>query len=65
MNFKKGQQVAVTDYRGRSIKRVVWEDIGNAVFITSPEVLKRLEKGDFSLIPIRFPKASVSAFRGR
>ena len=63
MSYEKGQQITVTDYRGRRLRRVVWEDRGEAVFITSPKVLEQLKRGDFSVIPIRFPKASVSPAR--
>ena len=60
MNYEKGQQITVTDYRGKRLRRVVWEDRGEEVFITSLNVLEQLKRGDFRLIPIRFPKASVS-----
>jgi hypothetical protein len=63
MKFEKGQSVTVTDYRGRQLSRVVWEDLGDAVLITSPEVVKQLDRGDLSRIPIRFPRASVSVAR--
>jgi hypothetical protein len=65
MTFRKGQLISVRDYRGRSFQRVVWEDTGDSVFVTSNKVLIQLERGDFSLIPIRFPKSSVSLARGR
>ena len=59
MTFQKGQQITVTDYLGRRLEKVVWEDVGDAVLITSSDVLSRLERGDFTLIPIRFPKSSI------
>jgi len=57
--------IKVTDYRGRRLSKVVWEDAGDAVVITSQDVLKRLKRGDFRLIPIRFPKDSVSVAKPR
>ena len=63
MNYSQGQPITVTDYRGRRLKRVVWQDTGDSVLITSPSVLERLKAGDFSLIPIRFPKTSVRPLR--
>ena len=65
MTFRKGQLISVRDYRGRWLDRVVWEDAGDSVFVTSNKVLIQLERGDFSLIPIRFPKSSVSVARAR
>lgn len=60
MNYTKGQSVIVRDFKGRQLKRRVWEDDGRTVSITSDEAFELLESGSRDLWPIGFPKADVS-----
>jgi hypothetical protein len=62
MEHKKGDVVTVTDYRGKTVRRRVWKDDGERVWVTSDEVFKDLENGQSELWPIPFPKDSVSMF---
>jgi hypothetical protein len=61
----EGLIVVTDDFRGyQSFREEIRpERYRDAVFIMSIEVLKQLEQGDFHLIPIRFPKRSISAIR--
>lgn len=65
MNYLRGQEVVVKDYRGRALVRRVWRDLGETVEITSEAVFRMLEKGQSDLWPIRVPKSDVSVRRNR
>jgi len=63
MNYKKGDKVEVTDYRGARHVRVVYGDFGDTVAITSDSVLEALNNGDMQIQPIAVPKHTVSPVR--
>jgi hypothetical protein len=65
MNYSRGQNVIVKDFRGRRYPRKVWADKGERVEITSAEVFRLLERGETELWPIAVPKCDVSAVRPR
>ena len=61
MNYLKGQNVIVTDYRGKKHVRRVWASDSKTVYVTNDEVFKALAEGSSDLWPIGFPRADVTS----
>jgi hypothetical protein len=60
MIYSLGQQVTVNDCDGRPVTLRIWKDLGATVMVASDEVLRQLETGKTTLLPIGFRKGDVS-----
>ncbi len=55
----RGQHVTVTDAFGRSLDRVVWDIVGDTVYVCSPRCFQWLLDGETQINPVGFDRSKV------
>ena len=57
--LKRGQEVLAKTFGGVEVLRLVWEDVGDTVYLCSDSQFEALTKGWGAPMPIGFPKRDV------
>lgn len=55
----KGKAAQALDYRGRTIKRIIWEVTDELVYLCTQRCYEQLCSGDMSIRPVGFPRNDV------
>lgn len=59
MIIQRGERVIVTDYAGKQLKRIVWEDTGKGVLLTTAREFERVLREGGDPICVGFPRADL------
>jgi hypothetical protein len=60
-DFVRGDSVEVDLAGGKQAERLVWEVVGNTVYVCTEKTYERLLRGDMAALPIGFPMNDVRA----
>ena len=59
--MNRGRRVTVKVFGGRSLKRVVWQDLGRGVLLCTPESYAQAVRGGTEPVVVGFPTEDVES----